>query len=335
MKKIAFVLVLIMLLLPATVYAASFHDLPVRTSMNFGTVRIEPLILEGERVGGVTLHGIVPEVTGSEALSEAINHIINMRTNGGIGTVELSYNIVSSMNTERFASIIFVTEVTSIGGARTSSVDTLNFDKFTFELVYAQMPDLLGSNGLAIATDVVNNFIAQNFRHMPRISSLGYDAPFYFKNDAVYFVFARYEIAPGSEGIQSVPVQRGNLWTHFLEFGDYHIDFENHGVRMLPLRRIAEAFGYGVGWNEETLQIEVIRKNGSGSGANGSATLRINQNAYTRAQETIPRTLEAAPMIRYGITYVPISFFEIILGIHYNISIDGTIELTTYRHNYW
>jgi len=323
---------MLLLVAPISLYATSFQDLPVTRVTNFGpAVRVEPHTIEGERMGGIIVNGVVPEVTGSEILSEVIESIIDARTSSGIGTVELSYNIVTS---GRFATIIFLTESVTPGGARSSRVDTLNFDRFTFEQVYAQMDDLLGSNGLAIATDVVNNFIAQNFRNMPRISVLGDDAPFYFINGAVHFVFNRYEIAPGSEGIQSVPVQRRNLNRYFLTEGDYHINVENHGVRMVPLRRLAETFGYEVEWNEDTLEIELIRKNGNGNGTNGTATLRVNQNAYTRAQETIPRTLEAAPEIINEVTYVPISFFEIILGIHYNISADGTIELTTYRYVY-
>jgi len=331
-----------MLFLSANVYAAQLHELPVSTNERIGLVRIAPRTLDRERVRGITINGIVPEITGpgSEYLSEAVDEIVRSKTSNGLGTMELSYNIVRSSR-HRVITIIIVAETVTPGGARSERVSTLAFDSVTFNPV--QVTDLLGSNGLNIATDVVNNFIAQNFRHMPRIQPLGDDARFYVTGEAVFFLFDRYEIAPGSEGIQSVPVYTGeqHLRTYLLEADDYYIDRESHGVRMLPLRRIVEHFGYYVIWDDENLIIRLTREgiNGNGTngtngngGANGYIVLTLNENAFTRLQDITPRTLEAAPQIIDGMTHVPISFFEIILGMHYNISADGTIELTTYRH---
>lgn len=328
MKRVVFILALtMMLLLPIGIHAAGFGDLPIITEARIGNVRIEPRILDGERIGGIVINGVVPEITGSEMISDAVYEIFNTRTNGGIGTVEFSYNIVSW---SRFVSIIFMTESATHGGARTSRVDAISFDRFTLEPIQAQSAELLGENGFDIATDIVNDFISQNFRNMPRIQALNESSNFYVAGGAVHFLFDRYEIAPGSEGIQSVPVYLNNLHRYFLEEDDIYIDRLNHGVRMLPLRRVTRAFEYDVLWNASTLEMGVVRINGNGA-RDIVATLTLDQNVYMRAQDTIPRTLEAAPQIINGVAHVPISFFEVILGIHYNISTDGTIELTTYR----
>lgn len=326
MKKFVFVFMFIILaLLPINIYANGFASLPVRTEINLSSVRIEPRYLTGDRIGGVTVRGTFPEVTGSSDLTRELNRLFNTRVNGGLGNIYFNYNIVSS---GRYVSIIILSEFTAHGGSRTSRVDTLNFDRSSLEPFYAQ--DLLGANGLAIATDVVNNFIAQNFRHMPRIAMLDESSSFYVSNGSVYFVFNRYEIAPGSEGVQSVAVHLNNLTTFVLEIDDYHIDNENHSIRMLPLRRVADAFGYEVTWDGDVLEVGIVRTNGSGIPE--VTTLRLNQNAYMRPQDTIPRTLEAAPQLIDGVAHVPISFFDVILGMHYNISTDGTIELATYSN---
>ena len=328
MKKIVFILTLMIIsILPISLYANHFQSLPTQTEASFSGVRIEERVLEGERFGGFIVRGILPEIEGSDELADEVERVFRQRVNGGLGTARFSYNIVVS---NRNVSIIILSETTAHGGSRASHVDTINFDRITLEPVSAQGNNLLGVNGFAVATDVVNNFIAQNFRNMPRISMLNENSSFYVANGAVHFVFARYEIAPGSEGIQSVAVYLNNLYRYTLGVGDYEIDSLNHGVRMLPLRRVTEALGHRVSWNSDNpLYINVIRANGNGDEV---VSIRLNQNAYMRAQDSISRTLEAAPQMISGITYVPISFFETILGMHYNISSDGTIELTFYRN---
>jgi len=329
MKKIISICLFIMLIaLPIGLSANGFQSLPVRTEANIGSMRIEPRYLDGERIGGITVRGAIPEVTDFDELAYEIEAIFNKRINGGLGSAYFSYNIVTS---GRFVSLIILSEFTAHGGSRVSRVDTINFDRLTMERVYAQ--DLMGTdNGFAIATNIVNNFIAQNFRHMPRIDMLDEDSSFYVSNGSVHFVFNRYEIAPGSEGVQSVAVYLNHLMSYLLEIDDYHVDMLNHGVRMLPLRRVADAFGYEITWNGYEHEIGIVRTNGNGE--REVITLRLNQNAYMRAQDTISRTLEAAPQMINGVTHVPISFFEMILGMHYNISTDGTVELTIYNP-YW
>jgi len=309
-----------------SLFAVSYQNLPNITWDRIGSVQISSRALEGERIRGVTRNGFVPDVVGSESLSERIDEIIDYMAGNGTGTVELSYKIVRSTDV---STIIFLAESVTAVGSRSAKVATLAIDRESLEPT--AISDLLGGNGLKIATDVVNNFIAQNFRNMPRIPLLDEDAHFYVTNDAVYFVFDRYEIAPGSEGIQSVPVYFNNLEWYWLEEEDFYINVENHGVRMLPLRRLAEHFDYYLDWNPDTHEITLTRE-GDGDNSNGVITLRLNENAYKRMHDLTPRALESAPEIINGVTFVPISFFESILDIHYNILANGIIELTTYQH---
>lgn len=329
MKKIVFILTLMILcILPISVYANTFQSLPIQTEASFSGIRIEERVLDGERFGGMIVRGKLPEIEGADDLANEVERIFRQRTNGGLGTARFNYNIVTG---NRVVSIIILSETSVHGSPRASHVDTINFDRITLESVSAQSQNLLGVNGFAVATEVVNNFIAQNFRNMPRIPMLNEDSSFYVANGAVHFVFARYEIAPGSEGIQSVAVYLNNLQRYFLEEGDYLIDTLNHGVRMLPLRRVVSSFGYYISrWDEGTLEIDISRA--SGGRSRDIIPLRLNVNSYMRAQDSTPRTLEAAPQVINGVTHVPISFFETILGMHYNISSDGSIELTFYRN---
>ena len=333
MKKLLLFLLITMFIFPLNLSALPYHDLPNITRQTIGSVLITPRTIDSERVRGVTVNGIVPEITGSDTLDERIAEIIDAKTGNGTGTVELSYKIVrANVDRGEVISLIFTAEAVTPGGSRSGRISTLVLERDTMEEVSAA--DLLGGNGLMIATDVVNNFIAQNFRNMPRVSALDESSYFYVTGEAVYFVFDRYEIAPGSEGIQSVPVYFDDLITYVLLEDDFHINVENHGVRMLPLRRLSEHFGFSVSWNVDyenfTQEIMLTRASDNGNG-NGAITLRLGENAYRRMHDITPRALEAAPEVIDGNTFVPISFFEAILDIHYNILADGTIELATYR----
>ena len=77
--------------------------------------------------------------------------------------------------------------------------------------------------------------------------------------------------------------------------------FEADGVTMVPLRLAAEALGFTVSWDDKT-------KTASVENENGRHSVSIGQDVYAYF------SLEAAPVIVDGSTYVPLSFFETELG---------------------
>ena len=78
---------------------------------------------------------------------------------------------------------------------------------------------------------------------------------------------------------------------------------DENGVVMVPLRAVAEALGYTVGWDDRTGTVTV-----------GIAmTLTIGQDYYTFAKMA-PIELGTAPVIVEGRTFVPLHFFREVMG---------------------
>jgi len=78
-----------------------------------------------------------------------------------------------------------------------------------------------------------------------------------------------------------------------------------NNITMAPLRHVAEAFGYSVTWNEANRSI-TLRQYADGQ---VYKTLVIGQQYFEG------HTLQTAPIIRNDRTFVPVSFFEILLGL--------------------
>lgn len=81
------------------------------------------------------------------------------------------------------------------------------------------------------------------------------------------------------------------------------------GITMLPLRAVAEHFGYAVEWDHESQSVTLTK------GA-VYVIFSINENAYAFSRMA-PQTLEAAPtLVNNETTYVPESFFTKLLNLN-------------------
>lgn len=90
----------------------------------------------------------------------------------------------------------------------------------------------------------------------------------------------------------------------------------NEGVVMVPLRVIAEALGYEVGWDSESHSITIGDK----------VTLKINSNTYVKADSSII-TLDAAPALVNDTTFVPLNFFTDVLMMNNAYVFEGQIDI--------
>jgi len=246
-----------------------------------------------------------------------------MATTSNAASLQFGYTIVQS---DRYDTISFLITTTLTSGSSMDKVSTVVIDKNQISSIKAT--DLLGTNGLKIATSVVNNYIATNYKNMPRINGISEDANFYVTDEAVWFVFDKYEIAPGSEGIQSVPVYFDKIDSYTVDEDDYYNNKEKYNVRMVPLRQVIYEFGYDVRWEGANQEMKIYKVNGN---PDEYTPIKLGQNSYRRMNELSPQVLEAPPEVgEDGRTYVPISFMESILDIHYQVMTDGSIEFATY-----
>lgn len=81
----------------------------------------------------------------------------------------------------------------------------------------------------------------------------------------------------------------------------YYIEAD--GTVMLPLRKIAETFGFSVEWDGENRTVLLN---------SGMYSLQIGVNSYIKGR-MVPVALKAAPYIKEDLTYVPVEYFTEIL----------------------
>ncbi|WP_422486369.1 copper amine oxidase N-terminal domain-containing protein [Gudongella sp. DL1XJH-153] len=93
----------------------------------------------------------------------------------------------------------------------------------------------------------------------------------------------------------------------------------DEGVRMIPLRMVAEALEFEVTWDATDKSVEVVK------GPNWS-TLTIGRNVYNFAKMLVK--LESAPVLVDGSTYVPMSFVEQVLQANVEINENGSVIIT-------
>lgn len=86
---------------------------------------------------------------------------------------------------------------------------------------------------------------------------------------------------------------------------------EKNGTVFLPLRVVAEKFGYQISWKQETQSIELI------NGAR-TATLAVGSNDYGKSKMRVK--LKNTPILVNDTTLVPVEFFREILDLRVNIS---------------
>lgn len=93
----------------------------------------------------------------------------------------------------------------------------------------------------------------------------------------------------------------------------------NDGGIMLPVRSIAEALGYSVMWNNSTKSVYLTY-------LVDLVSFRIGEKGCYNIIGSEDYVFEAVPFIENSCTFLPLSFFETVLGCH--VTADGEIMIT-------
>lgn len=88
------------------------------------------------------------------------------------------------------------------------------------------------------------------------------------------------------------------------------------GTVMVPLRAVAEALGYEVGWHEgRVVSLDSVM------------VLTIGKEEYTALDKSAVK-LEAAPQLRDSRTFVPLDFFVAVMKVTAASVVEGQVEIT-------
>ena len=97
--------------------------------------------------------------------------------------------------------------------------------------------------------------------------------------------------------VEGVPVEAPPAWT------------TDAGIVMIPVRAVAEALGYEVGWNGDHQSVALTDED-------SIVVMNIGSTAFTNTSLESPVRLLAAPEIRESRTFVPLDFFREVLGLN-------------------
>jgi len=284
-----------------------------------------------ERQQGLDIQGEIPELLEDFGPAYAmLNDEIIAAKNGLIeGTrrirarsINFDYKIAHTDDV-----VSFVIMATTRAVTDRTSVTSVNFNPRTGELV-----NLQEAMGIDI-TPLAEGKIADMIRQDPATYYAAFTAPptgqaFYLTRHSLVLLFDEFQLssAPGSTRMIELVLENIKVFT--IAHDEYRISQDRYEIKMMPLRQILTNIGYDSGDLRWEGQKAVITRNG-----NAIITLTPGENNF-QINGVMQRSLEAAPEMKDGRMYVPISFFDQILGLTaYNIDDMGNITFMAYVRN--
>ncbi|WP_219838676.1 stalk domain-containing protein [Paenibacillus sp. R14(2021)] len=234
----------------------------------------------------------------------------------------IKFELISdgSQNSGNVISFKMLTYTFTGGAHGITVVDTYNIHN-TAKASPIKLKELFGPSYLSIINRTVKAEIASRPADFFKdaFKSITDQQAFYVEDGILYLVFQQYEIAPYAAGlpeialvipdtgvtvpagIASLPVVADGQSLHGTK-----LYTAAGGVVMAPLRPLAEALGFKLGWNAASRTYEVRKGQAWTSLTKGKDRYAVTDKASF--------TLGAAPVLKNGQLYVPLAFFSKVLN---------------------
>jgi len=281
------------------------------------------------RQQGMDIRGQVPKLLDcfgpaylqlNDEISLAVDELIEGARRIRARSITFDFEIY---NTDEVVSIVIFATTRAVTDRTT--VTSVNFNPHTGTLV-----TLIEAMGRDI-TPLVEGKIADMIRQDPATYYAAFTAPptgqaFYLTQHSLMLLFDEFQLSSVPGATSSIELMLDNIKTFTISYYDYHINQDRYGIKMMPLRQILVGLGYSD--NEDIIWYDnkaVVLRDGR-----TVITLRAGENNF-QLNGILQRSLEVAPVLKNGLMYVPISFFDQILGLTaYDIDELGNITFMTY-----
>ncbi len=295
-----------------------------------GSISVTPGKLS-YREEGLEVRGEYPVITGLDAIQgDEANAIISdlvkqkkaTAKEGKARSVVFSYETVY---TKGYVTILVYSSI--ISATTRDQVDSVCFDAQTRKLL--TLTDILGPNGNEIINKYISGRIkADPIKYYQNFDGIGQRLAFYPDDYNLHVLFDSNKIAPGSEGIVRFDIPIKNIINFVIKKDAYYTKSENYGLKMIPIRAVAEAMGYKVSWAGDIIEVYSDTSKIKISFGIGQNTFQISQSP---GDKRLSYALEAPAELLNGITYVPISFFDQIMDMAvFSTMDDGSVLFTVY-----
>ncbi|MCL2285122.1 MAG: copper amine oxidase N-terminal domain-containing protein [Firmicutes bacterium] len=337
-KMIFIILVLCIAVSPITAFANTNNSLHTlrgaqsNTENNWFSRDELPL-----RQLGLNIHGSVPMVMPSfgdnyQLINERIDNIvadlINEARRSRARSITFVYEIYPTSN---MVSILLRAEISSV--ISRTLVRSVNFCPNTgrFLTIRDSMRYNIGPH--ADITPLVNIMLMTRMRRSPEnyyaAPSIALEnQPFIVTDHSITILFDEFQLSSMVSGVYELELLKDSIQSvNIFEF-QLLPTRHTYGLIMVPLHIAFESLsGYRARWENGRVEIQNIRDEDN---PHLVAWMQVGINQYHTSPDVV-RSLEAAPYLRDGRTYVPITFFEQILPLSvYNIDSFGNIIILAY-----
>ncbi|MDR0273732.1 MAG: copper amine oxidase N-terminal domain-containing protein [Clostridiales bacterium] len=281
------------------------------------------------RQEGLDIRGVIPVISDSFDSSDFINANI---------TDDIVTSLIAEARRLRARSITFsyeyhpTEEIISIviyANISTTLPQTLarsvNFSARNGSII--SMNEATGIDIIPLAERILAERIRSNpeLYHAALSASLANQA-FYLTDYSLVILFDGFRLSAREGEVDTIEIILANINSVVLYPDDYRQDGP-YDLKMIPLRAMLEGqLGFDVIWDEYSGRVTIAR--------NGVLLIELNPNDneyIVYGTHTQRRSLEAAPQIYDGYTYIPITFFDQILPFTtFSIDIDGSITILSY-----
>lgn len=278
-----------------------------------------------EKRGILSVTGSIPSMKNYKdyTFKNNLNEIILSAYQAKIKDVEKSkYNksvhFFSTMDkNNNIVSIILNVTITS--STTKNDIITFNYDESKNKIL--TINDILGVNGINIINTYIKDQIKRNpNKYNSNFNGIDKNQSFYLSEKGVVVIFDQGKMGPVLENNITFELDPEKILDYTID-KDAYFTKENYEIKMIPLRDVCEKFGYDVSWNNATKTIDITKNS-------FKTYLTLNKNNY-KSDDTKFKILESPPILKDSITYVPISFFDEMLGVTYSIN-NSSITFSNY-----
>ena len=291
------------------------------------------------REQGMDIRGFIPVVYDVFGLShlhidahieDAVTQMIDEARSARARSITFSHYVYQ---TEVVVSVVIYATVSSV--ISRTFVQSVNFDPV--DGLILTVNEAMGMDALSLAERVLSERIRRDPARYYAALSVSLDDPaFYMTTDKLVLLFNEFQLSTTRGGVDSIVLMHDNIRHAVVASGSYYFRQGGYHLQMVPLRDILERqlryhvsyFRGQYGMSTYVMQVNVRR------GPQTIISMRPHFNEYTVfGMGTMQRTLslEAAPEIRNGAVYVPITFFNQVLPLTtYSVDTFGTITFLSY-----
>ena len=178
--------------------------------------------------------------------------------------------------------------------------------------------DQYHANARVLVNSHIRGMIAANPRNfISNFNGIAADHPFYLDGGRLVIPFGSAGLIPTNRAVHTVEILIENIRGMIVGgHAFFQLPQEQYNTIMVRLVPVLEHFEYAFTWDGVAQTVTIS------AGGRVISIVTIGENEFFYRNSGV-RELEAAPVLRAGMTYVPLSFFDEMIGMSTTVDLGG------------